>query len=507
MPNFISFIGDSKKRWHYDPEDQLGKSGGFGSVFAGHGDDGTPCAVKVLSDTASDLPERLRLRETEIAKRLREYPSQHLVQILDVAPPGDPLRIVMERAGESLSGVIRTLDEAGQIAALGNIALGLQELHERGIIHRDLKPSNILHQDERWKLADFGIAHDTEVGTQTYTFAGLVGTWAYVAPELFSPAPPTPKSDLYALGCIAFEMVAGHRPFSGESWSECGPQHLQAKLPELPADANPVLRSLIRRLLAKSPAERPQDARAVAETLGTIPAQLSRSQKRLIDTATQFVDKFSDEAAAQAATEAKTKLEKDAWQQSFAELSSICDIALLTIQSTLPNVHLSRKSNYTDDVIVIENQDARLEIEVWTYDLSANDLRAVSPLTAVGMVHGKNRRSVNWAKRDEETQPQYPARLSNIVAQFVNGRIEWKQYRFRCRNKSRSYLLGPTDREHGLKYRYFFDCLPFMNRQEFFGASVQIEPLTVDSIVDYFAEALALPADAYALREAVGPLF
>lgn len=130
--------------------------------------------------------------------------------VIDVAETDEKLFFVMARAeGGSLSGVVMPLDEASAATVMLDIAKGLQQLHSIGIIHRDLKPANVLKQLGKWKLADFGIARDEEIGTQNPTFIGW-GSSPYMAPELWELKSPTVKTDLYALGCVAFELLNGH---------------------------------------------------------------------------------------------------------------------------------------------------------------------------------------------------------------------------------------------------------------------------------------------------------
>jgi serine/threonine protein kinase len=119
----------------------------------------------------------------------------------------------------------------------------------------------------RWRIADFGIARDLAEETATYTFAGA-GTMPYMAPELWENRPATVKTDLYALGVLAYEVLAGVRPFPGPDEPRFRDQHLYA----VPADLTgvaPGVRRLVLRMLAKNPASRPQDARAVLEELNS----------------------------------------------------------------------------------------------------------------------------------------------------------------------------------------------------------------------------------------------
>jgi len=156
------------------------------------------------------------------------------------------------------------MGEAEVVPVLVDIATGLQDLHSIGIIHRDLKPANVLRHAGRWKLADFGIARDQEIGTQDPTFAGW-GSFPYMAPELWELKSPAVKTDLYALGCLGYELLAGAPPYTGDQ-AAVRAGHLAQAPPEAPC-GDVVLKSLIGRLIAKRPEDRPQDARAVLDRL------------------------------------------------------------------------------------------------------------------------------------------------------------------------------------------------------------------------------------------------
>ena len=188
-----------------------------------------------------------------------------LLPVIDAADAGDALLLAMSQAeGGALADVSFPLAEAEAVPALVDIATGLQDLHSILILHRDLKPANVLRHSGRWKLADFGIARDQEIGTQEPTFAGG-GTPYYMAPELWELKSPTVKTDLYAFGCLGYELLAGVRPYIGDLMAiRAG--HLTQAPPQAPC-SDAVLKNLISRLMAKRPGERPQDARAVLERL------------------------------------------------------------------------------------------------------------------------------------------------------------------------------------------------------------------------------------------------
>ena len=163
------------------------------------------------------------------------------------------------------------MGESEAIAIMTDIATGLQDLHSAvQILHRDLKPASTLRHDGHWKLADFGMAPDQEIGTQDPTFT-VPGTPLYMAPEIWNQERLTIKTDLYALGCLSFELLSGSPPYTGDLIAVRAGHLIQAP-PEVPC-GNVKLKSLIARLIAKDPARRPQDARAVLERLS--PAQLA----------------------------------------------------------------------------------------------------------------------------------------------------------------------------------------------------------------------------------------
>jgi tetratricopeptide (TPR) repeat protein len=233
-----------------------------------------PVAVKVLRpELAGALgPDRF-LREIEIAARL-DHP--HILPLYDSGEAGGFLFYVMPFVeGESLRDRLMRekqlpIEEALQVAR--EVADALSYAHSRDVIHRDIKPENILLSGGHARVADFGIARAiTEAGGERLTGTGLaIGTPIYMSPEQAAGSQDLDgRSDLYSLGCVLYEMLAGTPPFSGPLESMVR-QHLTVNPPAVttlrPAVPPPVAAALMR-VLAKTPADRFSPAAQFAEAL------------------------------------------------------------------------------------------------------------------------------------------------------------------------------------------------------------------------------------------------
>ncbi|MFJ3218286.1 protein kinase [Kitasatospora sp. NPDC086801] len=168
---------------------------------------------------------------------------------------GEPLSAVLERRGAL--PVAETLRTALQVLE------ALEAAHESGVVHRDIKPANLMVCGDRTVIADFGIARpgcDARL-----TVPGMVlGTAAYQAPEQASTGTVTASADLYALGVVLYECLAGKLPFDGETALEMILKHLTEPVPPLPEDVPAPVWALVERAMAKEPGERWPDAAAMA---------------------------------------------------------------------------------------------------------------------------------------------------------------------------------------------------------------------------------------------------
>ena len=244
--------------------------GGTSLVYRGQPTDGGPdVAVKELRPQfAADPSLRRRfLREAELAQEL-DHPG--IVRILDTGEDaGTPFLVLELIRGETLR---RRLDRQGPLpltiarSTCIQMARALDHAHGRGVLHRDVKPLNIFLLDHQAKLGDFGNAR--VVSLASVTGASLTwGTPEYVAPEMFMRGRADPRTDLYALGVVLYEMLTGRLPWSrAEVLTRLGGRATGA--PRMaPTGAGPGVDSLISDLLAFSPAERPASGEEIVRRL------------------------------------------------------------------------------------------------------------------------------------------------------------------------------------------------------------------------------------------------
>ncbi len=298
----------------YELQELIGE-GAFGRVYRGLDRRlERAVAIKVVKPWWAEDPEWVAVFERE-ARLLARVNHPGIVQIHDVGHCADGLYYVSELvAGEDLATRLRRADGAGlDPAEARSLALGLCAAlggaHAEGIIHRDVKPANVLiawvgpggaprspepafeapsasasepafapepasasePASALVKVADFGVARlaeSTEDGASL-----IVGTPRYMAPEQADGGRVTPATDVYAIGAILYEMLAGRPPFDGRTAVELAVRHRDDPVPPLPSHIDPALERVVRTALAKAPADRYPDAGAMGEALERSPVR------------------------------------------------------------------------------------------------------------------------------------------------------------------------------------------------------------------------------------------
>jgi len=240
-------------------------------------------AVAVIKTDGLDEAGLSRVkREAQAMGRLGDHPN--IVTVFDIGDDGvQPYIVSQYMGGGDLDGMLskapnRRLPILDAMQIAWQVVQGLAHAHGRGIIHRDLKPGNIwLSEDGVPKIGDFGLA--VSLDRSRLTIEGMmVGTVAYMAPEQALGRQPDARSDLYSLGCVTYEMVTGRAPFLGDDPVAIISQHINTA-PVAPSWHNPevprALESMVLRLLAKDPNERPESAAAIPQALQAIVATAS----------------------------------------------------------------------------------------------------------------------------------------------------------------------------------------------------------------------------------------
>ncbi|MEV5705836.1 serine/threonine-protein kinase [Actinoallomurus sp. NPDC052274] len=228
---------------------------------------GRPVAVKLLKQQYLD-DETFRGRFRAEARFAAALQHSGIAQVFDYGEQDDLAYLVMELvAGETLSQILARdgrLSADATLDLVGQAARALHVAHSAGIIHRDIKPGNLMVTDDGTvKITDFGIARS---GDSSMTQTGMVmGTAQYVSPEQATGKKVTPAADLYSLGVVAYECLAGGPPFVADTPVALALKHVREEPPALPSSVSPAVRGLVSAMLAKHPDDRPRSAAQIAE--------------------------------------------------------------------------------------------------------------------------------------------------------------------------------------------------------------------------------------------------
>jgi non-specific serine/threonine protein kinase len=265
---------------------ELGR-GGMATVYLA--DDlkhGRKVAIKTLyAEMAATIGHKRFLREIQIAARLTH---PHILPLHDSGEANGQLYYVMPYIeGESLRVHLdreKSLSIDAAVRLTREIASALEYAHQHGVIHRDIKPGNVLLAEGIALVADFGIARAVSASVDQHTGTGIiVGTPLYMSPEQATGGEVDGRSDLYSLGCVLYEMLAGEPPFTGSSAMVVLAQHALEEMPPLKSRRPGVpeaLESVLRKSLAKSPADRHPTAVRFVEALSAAVAGWTISSHR-----------------------------------------------------------------------------------------------------------------------------------------------------------------------------------------------------------------------------------
>ena len=227
-------------------------------------------AIKIMHGHLAD-DSKFRERFIQEARSAARLAHPNVVNVFDQGSDTEMAYLVMEYLpGITLRDLLqerKTLTTEQTFDILEAVLSGLAAAHKAGIVHRDLKPENVLLADDgRIKIGDFGLARAASANTATG--AALLGTIAYLSPELVTRGVADTRSDIYAVGIMLYEMLAGEQPFKGEQPMQIAYQHANGSVPS-PSGKNPrvpaELDELVLWATARDPEERPRDARTFLE--------------------------------------------------------------------------------------------------------------------------------------------------------------------------------------------------------------------------------------------------
>ena len=376
----------------YEVKKLIGE-GGMANVYLGYDTIlERDVAIKVLrGDLADDEKFVRRFRREAQNASLLSHPN--IVQIYDVGEDDGNFYIVMEYIkGQTLKQLIKKrgkLTPAETVDIISQLTDGLAHAHDSYIIHRDIKPQNIMIlEDGMVKITDFGIAMALNASDLTQTNS-VMGSVHYLPPEQASGKGSTIKSDIYSLGIMMYEMLAGTMPFKGETAVEIAMKHLKNPMPSVRKENPNVpqsLENIILKATAKNTKNRYNNVREVYEDVKTCLNKSRKDEKRIVfqypeneysDENTKVVDNLKDEIKAKEEEKNKKKEEvvvKEIDESEYNDkklslftkiligLVGVLVVALLTVFIVIPNLTVT-KDLTVPDVSGLTKASAREKLE------------------------------------------------------------------------------------------------------------------------------------------------
>jgi serine/threonine-protein kinase len=237
-----------------------------------------PCALKVIYSHLAEDP-KFRAKFTREAKVAARVSHPNLVNVFDQGEDNGVIFLAMEYVpGMTLRDAMNkfgALSPARTLELFEPIIQGLAAAHAAGILHRDIKPENVFLSDNgKVKLGDFGLARGIDANTQT---GSLIGTVAYLSPELITRGATDARSDIYAAGIMLFEMLTGTQPFKGNEAAHIAHQHTMATMPKPSSVYNgvpPLLDEVVLWTTSKNPEHRPKNAMVLLEVIHRVTEEI-----------------------------------------------------------------------------------------------------------------------------------------------------------------------------------------------------------------------------------------
>jgi len=301
---------------HYTIESKLGR-GGQGVVYlASDTRLNRPVALKFLPPALVDdeCARQRFIREVQTASAA-QHPNICMIYAIETTDAGEPFIVMAHCQGvtlrQALNDGVLSIADAIDIAA--QIADGLAAAHEHGVVHRDVKPGNVMLTDQGVKILDFGLARFLD-SSQITAVGSLLGTASYMSPEQIHCEPADPRSDVWSLGIILYEMLTGAPPFTGSHPDAICYAITHDRIPPSTMGVPRALRSLVFGALSRNLDRRPS-ASALARTLRNLQLPGDVLSKRL--TASESADNRRQ-------TYAKKRPQSYAWRTLAAALSPAC---------------------------------------------------------------------------------------------------------------------------------------------------------------------------------------
>ena len=305
---------------------------------------GRTVAIKILKDEYLGDPGFLERFRAE-ARHAALVNHEGIANVFDYGEEDGSAYLVMELVpGEALSTVLereKVLSTDRVLDIVAQTASALQAAHSAGLVHRDIKPGNLLMTpDGRVKITDFGIARIADQVPLTAT-GQVMGTVQYLSPEQASGHPASPSTDIYSLGIVAYEALAGRRPFTGESQVAIAMAQINETPPDLPVTVSEPVRNLVYSSIAKRPEDRPATAahlaRAaqalrrgdVAGATAAVPGVAGGAVA--VDSATSATRVLPSAGAGTATTPLPEARRRSPWMWPLIAIVSLLTVALIAI--------------------------------------------------------------------------------------------------------------------------------------------------------------------------------